>query len=67
MEKNRNFEEWLSTMTDTIADWVYYTDFPKVYDNVESIKIPLNILNSLIGSKNIRQDFLDLYQNYTEI
>ncbi|MGO0107853.1 DpnII family type II restriction endonuclease, partial [Streptococcus suis] len=26
-----------------------------------------NILNSLIGSKNIRQDFLDLYQNYPEI
>ncbi|MGO0107857.1 hypothetical protein ACTJ5T_12520, partial [Streptococcus suis] len=28
-------------MTDTIADWTYYTDFPKVYDNVESIKVPL--------------------------
>lgn len=51
MEKNRNFEEWLTTMTDTIADWTYYTDFQKVYDNVESIKIPLNIMNSLIGSK----------------
>ncbi|HEM5174384.1 TPA: restriction endonuclease, partial [Streptococcus suis] len=41
MEKNRDFEKWLSTMTDTIADWTYYTDFPKVYDNVESIKVPL--------------------------
>lgn len=47
MKENRNFEEWLSTMTDTIADWTYYTDFSKVYDNVESIKIPLNIMNSL--------------------
>lgn len=67
MKKNRDFNEWLTTMTDTIADWTYYTDFPKIYDNVEKIKIPLNIMNSLIGSKNIRQDFLDLYQSYPEI
>ncbi|HEM4549980.1 TPA: type II restriction endonuclease [Streptococcus suis] len=67
MKKKRDFDKWLSTMTDTIADWTYYTDFPKVYDNVESIKVPLNIMNSLIGSKNIQQDFLDLYQNYPEV
>lgn len=54
-------------MTDTVADWTYYTDFPKVYKNVSSIKVALNIMNSLIGSKNIQEDFLDLYQNYPEI
>lgn len=48
MKETRDFEEWLSTMTDTVADWTYYTDFKKVYKNVESIKIPLNIMNSLM-------------------
>lgn len=67
MKQTRNFEQWLSTMTDTVADWTYYTDFPKVYKNVESIKIPLNIMNSLIGSNNIREEFLTLLTRYPEI
>ncbi len=32
-------------------------DFEKVNRNVESIKIELNILNSLIGSNSIEDDF----------
>ena len=67
MEQIRNFDEWLSTMTDSIADWTYYVDFPKVYKNVNEIKIPLNIMNSLLGSKNIRSEFLELLDKYPEI
>lgn len=67
MEQKRNFDEWLSTMTDSIADWTYYVDFPKVYKNVNEIKIPLNIMNSLLGSKNIRSEFLELLDKYPEI
>ena len=63
----RNFNEWLQTMRDSIATYDYYTDFNKVYKNTDSIKVELNILNSLIGSKNIRNDFLDLYMKYPEI
>lgn len=54
-------------MRDSIATYDYYTDFKKVYKNTDSIKLELNILNSLIGSKNIRNDFLDLYKKYPEI
>lgn len=54
-------------MTDSIADWTYYVDFPKVYKNVNEIKIPLNIMNSLLGSKNIRSEFLELLDKYPEI
>ena len=54
-------------MTDSIADWIYYVDFPKVYRNVNEIKIPLNIMNSLLGSKNIRSEFLELLDKYPEI
>lgn len=40
----RNFNEWLSGFRDSIADYGYYIDFDKVYRNVESIRIELNIL-----------------------
>ena len=49
----RNFSTWLAGFRDSIADYDYYIDFEKVHRNVESIKVELNILNSLIGSKNI--------------
>lgn len=63
---SRNFDIWLSTMTDSVADWTYYTDFPKVYANIDKIKIPLNLLNSLVGSESIKAEFLELISNYPE-
>ena len=63
----RNFEAWLLTMKDSIATWNYYTDFPKVYENVNKLKVELNILNSLIGSRNIEEEFKDLITRYPEI
>ncbi len=62
----RIFEEWLSSFRKSIASYSYYTDFEKVYKNVEDIKIELNILNSLIGSKNIEKDFIGLISKYPE-
>ncbi len=62
----RNFNDWLSTFRESIADYKYYTDFPKIYRNVNSIKVELNILNSLIGSRNIETDFIELVKKYPE-
>ena len=62
----RNFNEWLKTFTDTIATWKYYTYFEKVYANVDKIKIELNILNSLIGSANIENEFKKIAEKYPE-
>lgn len=62
----RNFTEWLSTFRDSIATYSYYIDFEKVYGNVENIKIELNILNSLIGSKTIEKDFENILLKYPE-
>ena len=62
----RNFEEWLKTFTDSVATWGYYTDFEKVYKHVNELKIELNILNSLIGSNNIEQDFRNIVSKYPE-
>ena len=63
----RDFKEWLSNFRPSIADFSYYIDFNKVYENVDSIKIELNILNSLIGSKNIELDFEKLVSKYPEV
>ncbi|CAM4150977.1 type II restriction endonuclease [Erysipelothrix inopinata] len=63
----RDFDEWLMNFKNTIVDWDYYVNFPKVYSNVESIKVELNILNSLIGSKDIETEFKSLATNYPEI
>lgn len=54
----RIFKDWLASMRASINNYDYYVDFDKVYENTESIKIELNIMNSLIGSKNIEADFL---------
>ena len=64
---NRDFMIWLSSFRDSIADYGYYIDFGKVHRNVERIKVELNILNSLIGSENIEDEFNALFEKYPEI
>lgn len=63
----RNFNEWLSGFRNSIADYGYYINFKKVYRNVDTIKVELNILNSLIGSQNIENDFESLMKKYPEV
>ena len=63
----RDFKDWLKTFRKSICDYGYYVDFDKVYRNVDSIKVELNILNSLIGSKNIEDDFEKLLASYPQV
>ena len=62
----RNFKNWMSNFRESIADYGYYIDFKKVFKNAESLKIELNILNALIGSKNIETDFENIVNRYPE-
>ncbi len=63
----RDFNTWLSGFRDSIADYGYYVDFEKVHRNIDSIKVELNILNSLIGSKSIESDFEKLIADYPNV
>ena len=63
----RDFNSWFETFDDSIATWDFYTDFEKVYKNANEIKNELNLLNGLIGSKNIEEDFKKLYSEYNNI
>lgn len=63
---NRNFDEWIIKFRTSISDYNYYVDFNKVINNVKKLKVELNILNSLIGSKTIESDFEDIISRYPE-
>lgn len=62
----RDFDKWLSKFKPSISSYDYYIDFKKVVSNVNEIKVELNILNSLIGSKNIEEDFERIILKYPE-
>lgn len=62
----RDFDKWLSKFRLSISGYDYYVDFDKVVENVERIKVELNILNSLIGSGNIERDFENITLKYPE-
>lgn len=63
----KSFDGWLSEFRESISSYDYYVDFEKVYRNLDKIKIELNILNSLIGEKDIEQKFLFLLDKYPEV
>ena len=63
---NRNFDEWLATFRDSINRYDYYTDFAKVYENAEKLKVQIYILNSLVCAGNIEQEFEKLLTEYPE-
>ena len=63
---NRNFNDWISKFKTSISDYTYYVDFEKIYKNVDKVKVELNILNSLIGSKNIEDEFQNILIKYPE-
>lgn len=61
---SRNFNEWFSTFRSSINSYIYYTDFKKVTENAEKLKIELNMLNSLINAKDIETEFENLIKKY---
>lgn len=64
---SRDFNTWLTSFRDSIATWKYYTDFQKVYRNAGSIKDELNILNGLIGEKEIEIEFRRIVDKYPSV
>lgn len=62
----RDFNKWLSNFKSSISNYTYYVDFEKIYKNVDKVKVELNILNSLIGSKNIEEEFEKILVKYPE-
>ena len=66
MKMKRNFDEWINNFKSSISNYSYYADFKKIYKNVDKVKVELNILNSLIGSQNIEEEFQNILIKYPE-
>ena len=64
--KEREFDAWLEKFRPSISGYDYYIDFEKVVRNVEEVKVELNILNTLIGSKDPEGDFEKIVTKYPE-
>ena len=62
----RDFNNWFSKLKRSISNYGYYVDFEKIYKSAEKYKVELNILNSLIGSKTIENDFENIIVKYPE-
>jgi len=61
------FKYLLDHMKETIRSWDFFVAWEKVMNRVESIEVVLNILNYLVGKKNIREEFKILICRYPEI
>lgn len=60
-------DEFINTLIDTNRGYNFFVDWDKIKSNVEKYKIELNILNSLIGSKNFEKELYNLIFKYPEI
>lgn len=63
----RNFEKWIKTFRKSISTYDYYVDFLKVEENVKKLKLELSLLNMLVGSQNIKEDFKYIYSRFPDI
>lgn len=61
------FENLIKSLQKSITTWAYFVDWEKIKQNVSNLNTELNILNSLIGSSNIENDFLAICKKYPEV
>lgn len=61
------FKYLLDHMKETIKGWDFFVAWEKVMNKVGSVEVVLNILNYLIGKKNIWEEFKILIGRYPEI
>ena len=61
------FSAFLGGLQKSISGWDYFVNWKKVKNMVDSVKIELNLLNSLIGSTNIERDFIEILEKYPEV
>src|SRR5690554_22699 len=66
-DTNDVFTYFIDTLRYTNRTFEFYVDWGKVFLNVENIEIDLNILNYLIGKKDIKTELYKLIEKYPQI
>src|SRR3989344_4736412 len=60
-------QEFQKTLVTTNRSFLFYVNWKKVKKNVDAIKTELSLLDSLINSKYLKQDFNKLLLKYPEV
>lgn len=60
-------EAFHETIIDTNRSYNFFVDWEKIERNIKQYKVELNILNSLIGSKNFNEDLKYIISNYPKV
>ena len=63
----KDFDLFISQLSETNATLDYFTDFEKVISNTNKIAIKLNQLNYLIGKTDLSEAIKDLYQENPKV
>lgn len=63
----KDFNTLSSTLQSSIFTWDYFADLKKANLHVKKIEIELNILNYLLGKKDIKNEFIKLIREYPKV
>lgn len=63
----KDFNLFMSQLSETNSTLESFTDFDKVYKNVSKIAIKLNQLNYLLGKTNIKESIKELYEENPKV
>ena len=66
VDEDEVFQYLINSMKETINSWDFFVAWEKIINRVGSIEVTLNILNYLIGKKDIREEFKILINKYPE-
>jgi len=61
------FKYIIETITNNIKTWSYFVNWDKVITNVKNHEVELNIMNYLIGKKDLYHETLELAKKYPNI
>jgi len=64
--EDKLFEEITSSFKNKITQWSYFVNWQKVLQNITPIEKELNLLNYLIGKKELHKETVDLLLKYPD-
>ncbi len=64
--EDKLFREITSSFKNKITQWSYFVNWQKVLQNIEPIEKELNLLNYLIGKKDLHKETVDLLLKYPD-
>jgi len=67
IDEGKVFDYFTTTMRPSIAGWDYFIDWNKVRRQAEKLQDELNLLNGLIGSSDLKNDFIEKIKKYPSI